>query len=414
MAATKPTRFMLVSTHTEQVTGYSKVSHNLLKQLSTLHPVVKVFHFGFQRSVTVAGGIRKTENVIQYDAGANEDPKQQGFGFNKLAEYVDTVSPDIVMIYNDPIVVNQFLESIKDVPKTFKLWIYLDLVFKGADQGLLRTIESRADRIFCFTQKWKDYLMTRIPTTDKIIDVMEHGVDTQIYNRVSDTERIGIRKQLNVPADGIVFLNMNRNSERKRLDLSIMAFARLVQKNPDLPLYIVFVTGMSPTSGAFYNPIQIWLNEIEVLKLDSLKYGGRVICVDTNRQLFDDKSINGIYNACDYGINTSNGEGFGLCQLEHLATGAPQVVIDVGDYQSFMTPAVSEIVPATEYSYLAMSAGIGSIAQTAPVADIVAAMDRILSNTDKDECIRVAGTRPWYRICDQFLELVATHNNANV
>jgi glycosyltransferase involved in cell wall biosynthesis len=373
-----------------------------------------VFHFGFQRSVTVAGGIRKTENVIQYDAGANEDPKQQGFGFNKLAEYVDTVSPDIVMIYNDPIVVNQFLESIKDVPKTFKLWIYLDLVFKGADQGLLRTIESRADRIFCFTQKWKDYLMTRIPTTDKIIDVMEHGVDTQIYNRVSDTERIGIRKQLNVPADGIVFLNMNRNSERKRLDLSIMAFARLVQKNPDLPLYIVFVTGMSPTSGAFYNPIQIWLNEIEVLKLDSLKYGGRVICVDTNRQLFDDKSINGIYNACDYGINTSNGEGFGLCQLEHLATGAPQVVIDVGDYQSFMTPAVSEIIPATEYSYLAMSAGIGSIAQTAPVADIVAAMDRILSNTDKDECIRVAGTRPWYRICDQFLELVATHNNANV
>ena len=110
MAATKPTRFMLVSTHTEQVTGYSKVSHNLLKQLSTLHPVVKVFHFGFQRSVTVAGGIRKTENIIQYDAGANEDPKQQGFGFNKLAEYVDTVSPDIVMIYNDPIVVNQFLE----------------------------------------------------------------------------------------------------------------------------------------------------------------------------------------------------------------------------------------------------------------------------------------------------------------
>jgi hypothetical protein len=45
-----PVRFLLVSTHTEQVTGYSKVSYNLLKQLGTLAPLVKIFHFGFQRT----------------------------------------------------------------------------------------------------------------------------------------------------------------------------------------------------------------------------------------------------------------------------------------------------------------------------------------------------------------------------
>lgn len=411
---TKPVRFLLVSTHTEQVTGYSKVSYNLLKQLSTLHPIVKVFHFGFQRAVSVPGGMRKLDNVIQYDAAANEDPKQQGFGFNKLAEYVDTVNPDIIMIYNDPIVVNQFLESIKDIPKTFKIWVYLDLVYENPDQQLIRTIEERSDRIFCFTEKWKKHLLSRIPTTSKPIHVMEHGVDTMLFKKISDTERLAIRKQLQVPPDGIAFLNVNRNSERKRLDLSIMAFARLIQKHPDLPLHMVFVTGMNPQAGAYYNPIQIYVNELQHLGLDVLKYGNRVTCVDTNRQLFDDGAINTIYNACDYGINTSNGEGFGLCQLEHLATGAPQVVVDTGDYHAFMTPEVAEFVPASEYAYLAMTAGIGSIARTATVNAVFEGMDRLLSNKNREACIKIAEKRPWSRICDEFLELVATSSSAKM
>jgi glycosyltransferase involved in cell wall biosynthesis len=40
----------------------------------------------------------------------------------------------------------------------------------------------------------------------------------------------------------------------------------------------------------------------------------------------DDEVLNLIYNACDVGINTSTGEGWGLCAFEHAATGAAQVV----------------------------------------------------------------------------------------
>ena len=39
-----------------------------------------------------------------------------------------------------------------------------------------------------------------------------------------------------------------------------------------------------------------------------------------------DEILNLIYNACDVGINTSTGEGWGLCAFEHAATGAAQVV----------------------------------------------------------------------------------------
>lgn len=411
---TKPTRFLMVSTHTEQTTGYAKVAHNLLKQLSTLHPVVKVFHFGFQRSpVRPPAPIRPLENIVQYDAAANEDPRQQGFGFNKLAEYVDTVSPDIIFIYNDPIVVNQFLEALKPVEKTFKLWIYLDQVYEGCDQGLLRNIEQAADRMFTFTELWKQKLLARIPTTEKPIDVLEHGVDTHIFKSLGESERIATRKQINLPADAIAFLNVNRNSERKRLDLSVMGFVRLVATRPELPLYLVFVTAVNPQNGAYYNPIQIYINELKLFNLDIVKYGQRIVCVDNSPpKILDDKTIASIYNACDYGINTSNGEGFGLCQLEHLACGAPQVVINSGDYRAFLTDDVAEIVEPSNYAYLALTAGIGSHSKSASAEEVSAAMGRILSNKNTEACVKIAESRPWSKVCDPFLELVVTSSEA--
>jgi glycosyltransferase involved in cell wall biosynthesis len=42
----------------------------------------------------------------------------------------------------------------------------------------------------------------------------------------------------------------------------------------------------------------------------------------------DDEHLNLVYNACDVGLNTLTGEGFGLVALEHGATGAAQVLPD--------------------------------------------------------------------------------------
>jgi uncharacterized protein (DUF169 family) len=50
---------------------------------------------------------------VGYDAASNEDPREEGFGFNKIAEYVDMVRPDVVMIYNDPLIICKFIEAMK-------------------------------------------------------------------------------------------------------------------------------------------------------------------------------------------------------------------------------------------------------------------------------------------------------------
>jgi glycosyltransferase involved in cell wall biosynthesis len=407
-----PIRFLLVSTHTEQVTGYSKVSYNLLKQLGTLQPLIKIFHFGFQRTpARLPSPARPLTGIIQYDAAANEDPKEQGFGFNKFKEYVDTVNPDIIMIYNDPIVINQFIQQVKDVPKSWKLWVYLDQVYKGADMGLLRNIENASDRIICFTEEWKKYLMTRLTTPNIKIDVLEHGIDSLVFKPLSDGERAGIRKNLNLKAGDKVFLNMNRNSQRKRLDLTIMAFARLLKKFPDAPYHLLLVTGVKPEGGAFYQPLQIYLNELELLGLDNLKYGTRVTIVDTTapQAYFNDDAINQLYNVADVGINTSAGEGFGLCQLEHMATGAPQVVLALDCYKAFMNDKTSVQLPTTSYSYLQMTAGVGLTEYTTTAEAVAEGMEKALAMCGRETseaCVALARTRPWSKVCDDFLESV--------
>lgn len=407
-----PIRFLLVSTHTEQVTGYSKVSFNLLKQLGTLQPLVKLFHFGFQRTpARLPAPARPLSGIIQYDAAANEDPREQGFGFNKFKEYVDTVNPDIILIYNDPIVINQFMQQLKDVPKTWKLWVYLDQVYKGADMGLLRNIENGSDRILCFTEDWKKYLMTRLTTPNIKIDVLEHGVDPLVFKPLSDGERAGIRKNLNLKPGDKVFLNMNRNSQRKRLDLTIMGFARLLQRFPDAPYHLLMVTGVKPEGGAYYQPLQVYLNELELLGLDNLKYGTRVTIVDTTppNAYFNDDAINQLYNVADVGINTSSGEGFGLCQLEHMSTGAPQVVLDLDCYKAFMTPETSVTVPIESYAYMQMTAGVGLTESSATAASVSAAMEKALAMCGREtseKCVSLARQRPWSRVCDDFLESI--------
>lgn len=141
----------------------------------------------------------------------------------------------------------------------------------------------------------------------------------------------------------------------------------------------------------------------------SEKYGKRIVIVDNGPpNLIADDAINHIYNACNYGINTSDGEGFGLCQLEHLATGAPQVVLDLGDYRAFLDDQCAVFVKPTEIRYLPARFGMGLYSESASPADIATAMEEVEKLTDIPRCVKKVEKRGWARICDPFLEMVAS------
>ena len=47
---------------------------------------------------------------------------------------------------------------------------------------------------------------------------------------------------------------------------------------------------------------------------------------DNKRPRFTDEQLNLLYNACDVGLTTTTGEGWGLVSFEHAATKAAQVM----------------------------------------------------------------------------------------
>ena len=63
-------------------------------------------------------------------------------------------------------------------------------------------------------------------------------------------------------------------------------------------------------------------------------------------QALPDSEINNLYNAADIGVTTTEGEGFGLCQMEQMGVGIPQVVPDILGINEFCTASNSVIVPA--------------------------------------------------------------------
>lgn len=400
-------RFVLVSTHTDQTTGYAKVSYNLLRQLATLAPKVKAYHFGFQRHPNRPNFRKCPEGVIQYDAAANEDPKEEGFGFNKIHEFLEMVGPDIVMIYNDPLIIYRFIESMKYErgKSSYKLWIYLDQVYHGIAQPLMDKISDQADRVFAFSDYWKKVLETEYTGFNRT-SVMEHAVDPMMFSAMSPMDRSNMRNNMNVPQNAIVYLNMNRNSQRKRLDLTIQAFVRLLAREKDRPYYLVIATNLSVQGGAYYDASRIYSTELADANLSSQKFAPRLILIDTSPpNVLADDGVNQLYNVCDIGINTSDGEGYGLCQLEHMYTGAPQVVTDVGTYRGFLSENVARYVASDFVTYFAGGMPLGSRAPVFSPEKVADAMEQTAQNLpEMQKAIKNYNFKSWSRVCDAWLE----------
>jgi hypothetical protein len=155
------TRLLLVSTHPDQSTGYSKVSFNLLKHLGRKDDI-EVVQYGFQRFSQE--DINKRMHhipslVLVYDAAKAEVPVQQGFGFANFRKFVRLSRPDVIVIFNDAHVVSNFIIELKRepqvVPPSTKIIVYLDQVYSTQRPDLLNIINTTADHIITFTDNWK-------------------------------------------------------------------------------------------------------------------------------------------------------------------------------------------------------------------------------------------------------------------
>jgi glycosyltransferase involved in cell wall biosynthesis len=306
------------------------------------------------------------------------------------------------------------MEAMKYDPgkSPYRLWVYIDQVYEGVAPPLIDSIRKNAERIYCFTEHWKKVFLEYGPAPD--VRVLEHAVDSSIFSSLPVDAKYSIRKSVNLPTDAIVILNMNRNSQRKRLDLTVQGFVRALKKNPRLHLMIA--TNMNPQSGAHYDVQRIYNEELKLNDVDPYPYLRNLILVDTaHPNVITDDGVNQMYNLADIGINTSEGEGYGLCQLEHLYTGAPQVVTDLPAYQAFLDSSVCTTVPSNGRAYFPGGMPLGGWFPTYHPDDVAKAIEQAVEKLDEmKDTARKHNFKTWSKVCDEFLEDLLTRTGGRV
>ena len=373
-------RFLLVSTHVQQFTGYSKVSHGILTELAK-QPWLDLTHFGFQKFHELPASFRPyPAGVDVIDAAALEKPLQNGFGYGALPDVIRKKKPAVVMIYNDMAVVTQFVEAIRKsgIPRDFKLWIYCDQVYTTQSQVFLDILNRDADRVFAFSPYWKKCLKDQGVT--RPVDVLLHGFNG---HQCFPVPRDLARKQLSLPNDMFLFLNLNRNQPRKRYDILMMAFVELLVKYPTKPLFLLCICDKGEKGGWWL--FELFARELKLRGVPIEQFAQRLIITAQNMSFKDDE-INMFYNAADVGISTSDGEGWGLCQFEQMGVGVPQVVPDIGGYKEFCNSDNSVLVTPTVRYYLPTSfSPVGGEAMACDPHAVCLAMEEYMLNSAKKE-----------------------------
>jgi len=360
-----------------QSNGYSRVVYYIAKYLGRHQDDLQLTIYGFQNFKQTTGVDVRNDipsNVILHDAFATEDPKRQGFGDKEIGNFIRKNPQDIVIIFNDMVITNALLIGMEQVltpdeRKQFLLISYMDQVYPYQKKEFMDMLNNKFDAVIAFTPYWRKTV--RLLGLKKEIPcfVFPHGFDHELYFPIP---RKIARLSFNIPEEAFVVLNLNRNQPRKRWDHTMIAFAEFTAEyykycntNPDAKLRPIRLMVGTSLAGP-WDIREVYNHELLLRGIPQSFTNDFIVAVATPQQ-FSDKDINVLYNACDVGINTCEGEGFGLCQIEHLAIGAPQVCPKIGGLQEFLNNDNSTLIDAKWKYYI--DKGRDSIGGIAEIGD---------------------------------------------
>jgi len=291
-------------------TGFGRVAEYLLPALAKEHEVHVL--------ATNWHGDHDDEAVKykSYPAMAHgSDP----FGSHRIAELVQTIKPDLVWVTNDLWVGINLWQAVKAFKESigFKFFVYTPIDSYGLFPELNESV-SEWDGLATYTEFGKEELIKM--GYEKPIHVIPHGTD---FTKFFPIDLLECRKELGVPEDVFIVFNGNRNQPRKRIDLTIKGFIEFAKDKPDARLWL--------NMGAKDMGWEIIPLFKRVARDAGYDAAGKLILTSphfSTSNCLPIEKLNKVYNAVDIGLNTCIGEGWGLVNSEHAATGVAQVVPD--------------------------------------------------------------------------------------
>jgi glycosyltransferase involved in cell wall biosynthesis len=374
----KKTKMLLVTTHTNQVNGYSKVASHLIQQLAT-QSWLQIVHFGTQKMQNGDLGRITPLSVKTIDASAlekeKEKEKQAGFAFTELPNIIKSEKPDVVLIYNDLSIICNYIEHIRKSieRRTFRIWAYVDLIYQGAPQNMIDILNRDVERIFAFNASWKESLKSQ--GISRPVHIMPHGFDPTLFRSIP---RDLARQTLGLPKEVFMFTSLNKNIPRKRLDLLIMSFVKLMIRFPLKPVFLLIVADKGERGG--FPLFDIFARELKREGGTVDQFGNRLL-ITSKETAYKDEDINLLYNCADVGISCAEGEGFGLCTFEQMGVGVPQIVPELKGYTEYCHSDYSLIIPPKLRYYIPNSyQPVSGEASMVDPEDVSKAMERYLFN----------------------------------
>jgi glycosyltransferase involved in cell wall biosynthesis len=312
-------------THPNQGTGYARVANKLTNHLAKQGH--EIFFFAFQNFPGQEIKDRFIDPRIKFIDAIELDPiSPKGFGDKAIVPSFEEEKPDVLFLYNDLPVTYSVLKLLEHCKhKDYKVISYLDIVYKWEDVEKFNYIKTKIDTLYVFLNCWKEHLVNDLKFDESKVEVLLHGIETNDFKKLDTIES---KKKLGFNEDDFIVLNLNRNSYRKQWFITIQAFIKFLIKTDMNPKVKLFCSCILKTDDGF-DIEKLVITECMKHNLDPQNILNNHIFHNPTALFSSEEKINLIYNACDVGINTTCGEGFGLTNMEHGILGKPQIVSGV-------------------------------------------------------------------------------------
>lgn len=288
-------------------TGFGKVSHSILEFLHDKYEVVGL-------GINYRGDPHNYPYPI-YPASLNG----KVFGEDRLVTILNNTKFDILFLLNDAWIISNYLRLIKSnvtmpLPKVVT---YFPVDSGNHDPDWYENYDM-VSRAVTYTEYGKSVVNDQFCAPDLKLDIIPHGINQKIFYKKFTNKRDARQSVVGKQRDpeSFIFLSANRNQPRKRLDITMKAFKLFAEGKNDVLLHMHCGVRDSHIDIA---KLAIRLGIDDKLVLTNLNSG---------IQQISDEKLNDIYNSADVGLNSSMGEGWGLTNIEHAITGAPQIVPD--------------------------------------------------------------------------------------
>jgi glycosyltransferase involved in cell wall biosynthesis len=212
-----------------------------------------------------------------------------------------------------------------------KTVIYGTSEHKSFPQRYFRSYEDfkssigRSDVTAWTSSRWSAEGFYRQGFSEDQVAIVPHGVDVASFYPSPET-RDRVRKQLGL--SGFVFMSIGSMTSNKGIDLLLKAFAAVIEKRPDVRLFLKGADGLYSSNKMLESYLSgLTAAERERVQQHCVYHGGFLSMAD----------MAALYQVADAYVSPYRAEGFNIPVLEAAACGVPVICSAGGSTDDFVT-----------------------------------------------------------------------------